>query len=305
MSPPTALASRGPPRLRLARNVPDIWPGPPLLAAAARRWAWALLGCCVVLVAVLGVLFAHQTTPDSFDRAVDSPVISSLGGHQGLALWLAAAGSSIPATVFCAAIVVACLLARRPNGAILAAVGLLAAAGLNDGLLKHLVHRTYLGVLSYPSGHTAAIFALATAVAVLCIGSPQPATTGPLRLAIPALACLVGIAVAVGVIALQWHYFTDTVAGAALGIAVICGLALILDLPAVRRALARAGRKASALSGGARVVDRGPMRMAWVANSRPTQAGSSGLELHRESPNAGEHAWRGHRSPGAPASSRI
>ncbi len=218
----------------------DIWPGPPLLAASARRWAWALLVSCVVLVAVLGLLFAHRTTPDSLDHAVDSPVISSLGGHQGLALWLAAAGSSIPATVLCAAIVVACLLARRPNGAVLAAAGLLTAVGLNDGLLKHLVHRTYLGVLSYPSGHTAAIFALATAVAVLFLGSLRPATAGPLRLMIPALACLLGIAVAVGVIALQWHYFTDTVAGAALGIAMICGLALILDLPAVRLGLTRA-----------------------------------------------------------------
>jgi len=240
MSPLTALASRKPRRLRLARNVAYLWPGPPLLSASARRWAWALLGCCAVLVAALGVLFAHQTTADSFDRAVDSPVISSLGGHQDLALWLAAAGSSIPATVLCAAIVIACLLARRPNGAVLAAVGLLAAAGLNDGLLKHLVHRTYLGLLSYPSGHTAATFALATAVAVLCLGAQRPAPAGPLRLVIPALACLLGIAVAVGVIALQWHYFTDTVAGAALGIGVTCGLALILDLPTVRRGPSRA-----------------------------------------------------------------
>ena len=34
-----------------------------------------------------------------------------------------------------------------------------------------------------------------------------------------------------GVIGLRWHYFTDTVAGAAVGIGTVCGLALLLDLP--------------------------------------------------------------------------
>jgi membrane-associated phospholipid phosphatase len=37
--------------------------------------------------------------------------------------------------------------------------------------------------------------------------------------------------VAVGVIGPRWHYFTDTVAGAAVGIGTICGLTLLLDLP--------------------------------------------------------------------------
>ena len=52
-----------------------------------------------------------------------------------------------------------------------------------------------------------------------------------LRVLIPAAACLLGGVVAVGVIGLRWHYFTDTVAGAALGIGTVCGLALLLDLP--------------------------------------------------------------------------
>jgi len=41
--------------------------------------------------------------------------------------------------------------------------------------------------------------------------------------------------VAVGVIGLRWHYFTDTVAGAAVGIGTVCGFALLLDLPTWRR----------------------------------------------------------------------
>lgn len=212
----------------------DIRLGRPLLAPAARRWAFAVMACCGILVAVLGVLFAHQTRPDSFDRAVDSPVISWLSGHQGLSLWLAAPGSTIPATVLCAAIVVACLLTGRVKGAVLATVALPIAVGLDDGVLKHLVHRTYLGQLTYPSGHTTAIIALAATAAVLFLGPQRPARAAPLRVVIPAIGCLLGVAVAAGVIGLQWHYFTDTVAGAAVGIGTVCGVALALDLAFAR-----------------------------------------------------------------------
>jgi len=129
--------------------------------------------------------------------------------------------------------------AGRLNGAGLAAAAVPATVGLNDGLFKPLVHRTYLGVLTYPSGHTATMFALAATVAVLLLIPPKPAKAGALRVLIAGAACVLGGVVAIGVIGLRWHYFTDTVAGAAVGIGTVCGLALLLDLPAVRRWLAR------------------------------------------------------------------
>jgi membrane-associated phospholipid phosphatase len=144
-----------------------------------------------------------------------------------------------------AAIAVACLLTGRLNGALLAATAVPVAVGVNDHLCKPLVHRTYLGALSYPSGHTAATFALAAAVAVLLV-SPRSAKAGALRVLVSAAACVLGGVVAVGVIGLRWHYFTDTVAGAAVGIGTVCGLALLLDLPAVRRWLARGSHQAPA-----------------------------------------------------------
>jgi len=214
-------------------------PGPPLLAASARPPAAALVGFCALFVAVLGVLVAHQTQPDPFDRATDAPVISWLAGHQGIALWLAFPASTIPAASLSAVIVIVCLLARRPSGAALAALAVPAVAALNDGLLKHLFHRTYLGLLSYPSGHTATMCALATTLAVLLIIPPRPAGARALLWLIPAAACLLTIVVATGVIALRWHYFTDTLAGAAEGIATVLTLALLLDLPPVKRSLDR------------------------------------------------------------------
>lgn len=214
------------------------WSDRPLLTARARPWAGGLLAGCAILVALLGALFAHQVTADRFDHAVDSPVITWLGGHPSLALWLAFPGTPIPAAVLSAVIVIGCLLTGRLAGAVLAAVAVPVTAVLNEALLKPVVHRTYLGQITYPSGHTATAFALAATVTVLLLATPRP-----LRMLIPAAACVLGAVVAIGVIGLRWHYFTDTVAGAAVGIGTVCGLALVLDLPAVRRWLGIAGRR--------------------------------------------------------------
>jgi membrane-associated phospholipid phosphatase len=206
--------------------------GRPLLGPAARQRAGVLLACCAILVAALGLLFAHQTTADWLDHAVDSPIVSWLDRHPDLAAWFAFPGSELPAIALTALIVVACLLTRRLNGAVLAAAAVPATVAVNDGLCKPLFHRTYLGALSYPSGHTATVFALAATVAMLLYVPPRSVNARALRIVIPAAACVLGGVVAVGVIGLRWHYFTDTVAGAAVGIGTVCGLALLLDLPA-------------------------------------------------------------------------
>jgi membrane-associated phospholipid phosphatase len=216
--------------------------GRPLLAAPARRRAVALLACCAILVTALGVVFAHQTAPDRFDRTVDSPIITWLGGHPGLAARLAEPGSYVPAIALSAAIVVACLLAGRPNGAVLAAAAVPAAVGLNDGLVKPLVHRTYLGIFSYPSGHTATTFAIAATVTVLLLVPSRSAKTTALRALILLAAYALGVVVAIGVIGLRWHYFTDTLAGAGVGTGTVCGLALLLDLFS-RQVVARMGSR--------------------------------------------------------------
>jgi membrane-associated phospholipid phosphatase len=221
----------------------DLRPGRPLLAASARPWAGALLACCAGLVAVLGVLFAHQARADGLDRAVDSRVIAWLGGHRGLLLWLAAPGSLMPMGVLCVAVVAVCLLAGRLNGAVLAAAAVPVAVGLDEILFKPLVHRTYGGNLVYPSGHTTAVFTLAATVTVLLLVPPRPARAASLGVLIPVAAWALGVVVAIAVIGLRWHYFTDTVAGAAVATGTVCGLALLLDLPAARRLLARASRQ--------------------------------------------------------------
>jgi membrane-associated phospholipid phosphatase len=64
----------------------------------------------------------------------------------------------------------------------------------------------------------------------LLLVAPQRAATRPARVALVALACAVTVTVAAAVIGLRWHYLTDTMAGADVGVAAVITLALLLDL---------------------------------------------------------------------------
>lgn len=205
------------------------WSGRSLLADQARLRAGGLLAGCAVLVLVLGVLLAGQSTADPFDRAVGAPVLTWFTGHPGLAYWMSYPATLAPAGGVSLIAALACLARGWLRGAVLALLAVPAASGLNDTLLKPLFHRTYLGQLTYPSGHAAAASALAMALTVLLITS-RPVLPAVLRWAIPAMAWLAVVVVAVGVIGLRWHYVTDTIGGAALGAGTVCGLALLLDL---------------------------------------------------------------------------
>lgn len=224
----------------------QLRPARSLLTAAARPWAAGLAACCAFLVAGLGVLFAHHTQAGWFDHAVDAPVISWFSGSPEFPLRLAYPGSLIPAALLSVVIVAACLLTGRLDGAVLAAAAVPVSVETDELLLKPLFHRTYLGVLSYPSGHTTAISALAMTLTILLLAPPYPAQPWALRAAAPAAAWLLTVLVAVGVMGLRWHYFTDTVGGAAVSIGTVCALALILDLPAISSLLARVGRRRAA-----------------------------------------------------------
>ena len=202
----------------------------PLLGDTRRTWAAMTLAACVIVVVLTGLLFKGETGPGWFDNAVDSPVIAIFRAHGGFLLWLALPGTLSPAIAVSAVIAGGCLIAKRPNGAVLAVAAVPAAAGLDDGLLKHLFHRTYLGVLSFPSGHTTAVTGMTAVLALLLLVPPQRARTRALRAAVVAAACLMTVIVVLGVIGLRWHYFTDTVAGAAVGVGTVLGLALLLDL---------------------------------------------------------------------------
>jgi undecaprenyl-diphosphatase len=215
----------------------------PLLPAAARPLAWVLTGCCAVIVAGLPVLFVHHTGLDWLDRSVDPRVQGMYRAHRDLLPWLASPGTRIPAATLIVIIAVACLLAGRVSGAVLAAVAVPVAVGLTEYVLKPLVGRDTLGFLSYPSGHATGMCALAAVLAVLMLNPPGRALTPALRLIVAAAAAVPACVVSTAMIGLGWHYFTDTIAGAAVGIGTVAATALVLDLPGPWRWLAAADRR--------------------------------------------------------------
>jgi len=213
-----------------------------LLGRSGRAWAGALLAACVIVVGVLGVLFRHHTQPSALDKAVDSPFIAVLGPHHSLLFWMEVSGTLVPAIVVSVVIAAGCVVAGRLNGALLAVTAVPVATGLDDALLKHAVARTYLGQLTFPSGHTTAVVAVTSTLAVLLLVPPQDDRTRTARVALVAVSCAIVATVAAAVMGLQWHYFTDTVAGAAVGAGTVCAISLVLDLayaPAVSMIQAR------------------------------------------------------------------
>jgi len=194
-----------------------------------RPLAIAILGGCVAGAAVLGALVAGQTRPGPIDRWVDARIQGGLGGQWRGLQYLAAIGNVTPVLVMTAVLVAACLVTRRWRGAVLAAVAVPAAAGVAELVLKPLVGRTLMGALSFPSGTETRVFAVAAVFAVLMADPVRPRIPAAVRLAAAVAVLLAAVAVGVAMVALNQHYFTDTVGGAAVGTAAALATALILD----------------------------------------------------------------------------
>jgi membrane-associated phospholipid phosphatase len=203
-------------------------PRDPLLPAALRpAVGWFVTGCAL-LTAVGGVLTAHHAQAGWLDRSVDSRIQAALAGHNGLLVAVADIAKPSRVVLLIALLVVACVAVRRLDGALLAVVGIPAAIAVAEGL-KQLFDRTLNGAPVYPSGHTTTAFALAAVVMILLLCPSRHVLPFAARLAITLAAMLAACAVAFAVIGLNWHYFTDTLAGVAVGVGTVVGVSLAID----------------------------------------------------------------------------
>jgi len=145
-------------------------------------------------------------------------------------------GDAFADELFCRA-VVAAMAARRWRGAVLPAVAVPLAAALTELALKPLFGRTIGGALSYPSGHATSDFALATVAAILFAGPARPRIPAFARRLLLLGAFLFAAVVAVAMVGLWYHYFTDIIGGAAVGSGTVVLTALVLTaLPVPRLA---------------------------------------------------------------------
>ena len=209
----------------------------PLLSAPARRLAGIVLACAVLLLAG-GAVFVHEQYADPLDRQVGLWAAARLAGYGGAVRLGSDLGQKADILVISAVLVVACLAARRVNGAVLATVSAPAASVATDKVLKPLAGHLYT-YATYPSGHTTAFFALVATTAVLLAARPAGPARRALRFTIVIAAVMIGCAMSLAVIGSGDHRPIDTVGGAAVGISVVLIGAFLLDLPVSRSLLGR------------------------------------------------------------------
>lgn len=196
------------------------------------------MAACVTVVALLGAWVTGETRPGRLDSAVDHWARVALGGHPSILGWLVKLGDPIQVTVMTTALVLACLATRRWRGAVLLAVSVPAAGTLTEHALKPLIDRTWQGHPEFPSGHATGTFALAVACVILLAGPLRPRLPAGVRTFLALAVLLAAGGVAAAVVALQFHFFTDTVGGAAVGTAVVLTTALLVDRLSPRGAAA-------------------------------------------------------------------
>jgi membrane-associated phospholipid phosphatase len=229
------------------RQVTVSRPPRPLLTAGTRRAAAVVIAVCVAVVAALAIRYAGHTQAGPFDASVDRWFQSQLGLTSPVLTALTWLGDPVPVTSIVILIALGCARARWWRGVALAVLAVPAASGLTEGILKPLIGRTIDGQLSLPSGHTTAVFSMATLGAVLLANGPGQASSRRTRRLLTLAAYGLATAVAVAMVAQGFHYFTDTIAGVGVGVGTVLLAAFLIDAVAGR--LARRGRTEATMAG--------------------------------------------------------
>ncbi|MFD4480013.1 phosphatase PAP2 family protein [Streptomyces sp. NPDC058471] len=221
-------------------------PEPAVLPAALRAWLGLIGALSALVVVLLGVLYAGHSEPGTVDRWVIDPTADSVRPPwRYVALATDFLGEPAGSAMLIVAVVAGCLLRRRPRAAVFVVVGV-GVTVVTATLLKFLVGRTIHGDdnLSYPSGHTAFLTALALIVALLAAGRLGLGRTAGTLLVLAA-ALVAGAAMGWAQVALGAHYPTDVLGGWCTALAVTPTTAWLVDRAADRRAdrMADAGRQ--------------------------------------------------------------
>lgn len=216
-----------------------------VLPPSSVRWLGAVAGLAALVVVVIGVVYSGHSEPGRVDRWFVEPTADSVGPPwRGVALTVDFLGEPVGAAILVMAVVAGCLLLRWPRGAVFVVAGAAVAVGTAT-LLKSVVGRTIHGDgnLSYPSGHTAFLTAVALVVALLATGRLGLGRTAGASL-VPACALVAGAAMGWAQVALGAHYPTDVLGGWCTAVAVVPATAWVVDRIADRTADRIADRSA-------------------------------------------------------------
>lgn len=208
---------------------------PAVLPPSLRPWLGLIAALAVLVVVTVGFLYAGQSEPGAVDRWIIDPTADSVRRPwRNVALATDFWGEPAGAALLVVAAVTGCLLRRRPRAAVLVVVGP-GLAVVTTTLLKHVVGRTIHGAdnLSYPSGHTAFLTALALALALLAAGLRGLGRAAGTLLVLAA-ALVAGAAMGWAQVALVAHYPTDVLGGWCTALVVVPAAAWLVDRTADR-----------------------------------------------------------------------
>lgn len=204
-----------------------------MLPPSLRAWLGLMAALATLMVVILGALYAGHSRPGTVDAWVQSAVGDVGSPWRHFALATDFLGEPVGAALLVGTAVPCCLLLRRPRAAVLIVAGVGMAVGTTK-LLKPLVGRTiHDGHLSYPSGHTAFLTALALVLALFAAGRLSLGRTAG-TLLVFAAALVAGAAMGWAQVALGAHYPTDVLGGWCTALAVVPATAWLIDRTADR-----------------------------------------------------------------------
>ncbi|MEU9519557.1 phosphatase PAP2 family protein [Streptomyces sp. NPDC048224] len=250
-------------------------PASAVLAPPLRVWLGVIASLAASVVVALGAAYARDSEPGATDLRIWTAVDGAGAPWRHVALATDFVGEPVGAVLLVALLVTGCLLLRDPR----AAVFLVTGTGLTVGattLLKPVVGRTIHGDnLSYPSGHTAFLTAIALMVSLLA--------TGRLGLGrVAGVTCVFAAGLVAGAV-MGWaqvllgsHYPTDTLGGWCTALAVVPATACLVDATADRLA----GRRACRQSG--RQADGQTEERARPAGAPPARAADRRADAGRQ-----------------------
>lgn len=204
-----------------------------MLPPTLRARLGLIAALAALVVVVLGVLYADDSEPGRVDARIWAAVYGVPSPWRHVALALDFLGEPGGAATLVVAAVTGCLLLRRPRAAVLVVAGA-GATVTTATLLKSVVGRTiHDGNLSYPSGHTAFVTALALVVALVATGRLGLGGTAGTSVVL-ATALVAGAAMGWAQVALGAHYPTDVLGGWCTALAVTPATAWLVDRMADR-----------------------------------------------------------------------
>ncbi len=200
----------------------------PVVADPLVRPVAVVVVVCMIGLAALALRFGGTTTAGRTDTRAEVLVQTWVGQYADTLRYVVRLGDARNVVAAALVLAVVCLLLGRPRLALVAVAGP-AVTGVVTTVLQPVIGRTIEGGYALPSGHAGGLTAVATVLGLLAITSAHERlrSTGLVALCGVVLA---GFVMAVALVVNDEHYWTDTVAGSCAAVAVVCGLALLVDL---------------------------------------------------------------------------